>query len=92
MANELTSPAPTNREPTQEEAETALRAYDASLYMQRGHVRSGIIDSGIARIFAMIDALKAVDGLRRTGTATITYDPKDPAYRAEVEAAKRASP
>ncbi len=72
-------------EPTQEEAEIALSAYDAGLFMQRDHVRSGIIDQGIARIFAMMDALRAVDEVRRTGTATINCDAKDPMYRAAKE-------
>lgn len=85
MADELTSPAPTNREVTHEEADIALHAYDAGLFLQRGHIKSGIIDQGIARIFAMMDALRAVDDVRRTGTATIHIDETDPAYRAAKE-------
>lgn len=72
-----------DRATTQEEAEIAIRAYDASLYLQRGHVRSGILEPEVARIFAMMDAIRAVDDVRSTGTATINCDPKDPAYRAE---------
>jgi hypothetical protein len=65
-------------------AEIALRAFDESQLMNVEHIESGILPEEAGRNFSMQSAIKAVDEMRATGTATIYMREDDPRLPPEL--------
>lgn len=74
------SDSPPMKPNQQEIAEVALRAFEESLLMSADHVVSGILPVGAARVFAMIDAIQAVDDIRADKAPTIHISENDPRW------------
>lgn len=74
----------------QQEADLALKAYDAATFMHIDGVRSGFLPKDAARNLAMQAAITAVDELRRTGVATVMASPEDPIFRLPMAAPEPA--